>query len=56
VLGARGDLYWLANGSLRRRTRPAEPLRLTFQVPRRYEITAMEPSGRYDRAEVTVMP
>jgi penicillin-binding protein 1C len=56
ALGARGDLYWLVNGELRRRAGPAEPIRLTFQVPGRYEITAMEPSGRYDRVDVTVMP
>jgi penicillin-binding protein 1C len=56
ALGARGDLYWLVNGRLRRRSGPAEPLRLTFQAPGRYQITAMEPSGRYDRVDVTVMP
>jgi penicillin-binding protein 1C len=56
ALGARGELYWLVNGKLRRHTGAAEPLRLTFQVPGRYEITAMEPSGRYDRVEVMVMP
>lgn len=54
VRGHSGEIRWLVNGRIVGRTTAAESLPQRFAEPGRYEITAFDESGRYDRVSVSV--
>lgn len=56
ALGGREPLYWLVDGRMRRRGGPQELFRLHLDTPGRHVVTVMERSGRFDRAEIHVLP
>jgi penicillin-binding protein 1C len=45
---------WLVNGELRARTRAGHGYTHRFDAPGRYEITAFDDSGAYDRISLSV--
>jgi penicillin-binding protein 1C len=54
VRGQRGAVHWLVNGRPVGRSAAGEPLLQRFDAPGRYEITAVDEQGRYDRVAVSV--
>jgi penicillin-binding protein 1C len=52
--GQREAVNWLVNGTLRARTGPGQGYAHRFTEPGRYEITACDDSGAYDRISVSV--
>jgi len=52
--GHAGSLLWMVNGSLRARTRVGESYTHRFIEPGRYEVTAFDEHGAYDRISLSV--
>ena len=52
--GDRGVANWMINGRLVARTAAGERYDHRFDAPGRYEITAFNDAGRYDRISVSV--
>lgn len=52
--GHAGPLLWLVNGTASARTNTGEAYRHRFDAPGRYEITALDEHGAYDRVSVSV--
>lgn len=52
--GHRGTLHWMINGALRGRTLPGESYVHRFVEAGRYEVTAFDDYGRYDRITLSV--
>ena len=56
AVGARGALFWLVNGRLVNTTGPNGGWRYPLRRPGRYEITALDENGGYDRVLVKYVP
>jgi penicillin-binding protein 1C len=54
IRGSDGDVNWMVNGRLVSRQSAALPQILAFPDPGRYDITAFDNQGRYDRISVMV--
>lgn len=52
--GHGGEANWMINGSLRARTGPGQSYAHRFTEPGRYEVTAFDDSGLYDRISLSV--
>lgn len=52
--GSAGTLLWMVNGSLRARTQAGESYTHRFAEPGRYEVTALDEHGGYDRISLSV--
>lgn len=52
--GQSGTLHWLVNGTLQARTRAGESYLHRFTRPGRYEVTAYDEHGAYDRIALSV--
>jgi len=52
--GHQGDVHWMINGSLRARTGPGQSYAFRFAEAGRYEVTAFDDHGLYDRISVSV--
>lgn len=55
VRGARGELHWLVNGRLLATQRASAGQVVSFPESGRYDITAIDDVGQYDRISVSVM-
>ncbi|MPZ43000.1 MAG: penicillin-binding protein 1C [Betaproteobacteria bacterium] len=54
LLGPRDPVNWMVNGTLVARTSPGQGYAHRFTEPGRYEITAFDDSGMYDRISLSV--
>jgi penicillin-binding protein 1C len=54
LLGPRDPVNWMVNGTLVARTSPGQGYAHRFTEPGRYEITAFDDSGLYDRISLSV--
>jgi len=52
--GHQGEVNWMVNGSLRARTGPGQSYAYRFAEPGRYEITAFDDFGLYDRVRLSI--
>ncbi|MDD3518710.1 MAG: penicillin-binding protein 1C [Chromatiales bacterium] len=55
VVGGDGDVYWMVNGRMEKRAGPREAFLRRFGEPGRYEVTAMDETGRYDQVVLRVI-
>jgi len=54
VRGHSGQIFWLVNGSIVAQRPAAHPLLHRLDRPGRYDITALDESGRFDRISISV--
>jgi penicillin-binding protein 1C len=54
VRGMQGEVNWLVNGRFVARASAVSGYPIRFEAPGRYDITAFDDDGKYDRVSVSV--